>query len=280
MLLFKSIKNRLFMTDSIISHPTITYANDVVEICKPLLNLNISYFSHVLIHKDKTFSAIGTCPANSEHYLRKKYYNHDIHMANLDNNEKHIVWDSIQLSGESAQMLKESDEMGHQHIFTMVEKNEVGTNYFHFATHLQDERINQVYISNLDILATFTEYFREMVSKSIELKKCYDIKFKLDQPNAQNFKIHNLDNLENSRRQLLLEIHKHTKPDFINFKSKLSQREMDCLNSLIRGRTAKETAVLLKISYRTVESHLENIKFKLGFKYKREIFKYFIDNES
>lgn len=51
----------------------------------------------------------------------------------------------------------------------------------------------------------------------------------------------------------------------------LSQREIECLFFLIRGKSAKETARLLNISYRTVEHHIDHIKNKLNCRSKSEL---------
>lgn len=53
--------------------------------------------------------------------------------------------------------------------------------------------------------------------------------------------------------------------------SKLSLREQQCLKYFIKGKTAKETANLIGLSYRTVESYFVNIKKKLGCQYKRDL---------
>lgn len=52
---------------------------------------------------------------------------------------------------------------------------------------------------------------------------------------------------------------------------KLSQRELECLFFLIRGKTTKSIAKYLNLSPRTVESYIEQIKFKLGCVKKEEL---------
>ncbi|HSX26786.1 MAG TPA: ester cyclase [Chlamydiales bacterium] len=54
--------------------------------------------------------------------------------------------------------------------------------------------------------------------------------------------------------------------------SLLSKRERDCLELLLQGKTAKETAALLNLSRRTVESYFENMKKKLKCSNKGELF--------
>ncbi|KTD11917.1 LuxR family transcriptional regulator [Legionella gratiana] len=51
----------------------------------------------------------------------------------------------------------------------------------------------------------------------------------------------------------------------------LSKREIDCLQHLIQGKTTKMTAKILRLSPRTVEYYLENIKAKLGVNSKAEL---------
>ena len=51
----------------------------------------------------------------------------------------------------------------------------------------------------------------------------------------------------------------------------LSTRESECLFYLIRGKTAKEIARILDISFRTVEKHLERLKYKMNCFNRSEI---------
>ncbi|MBL8676913.1 MAG: helix-turn-helix transcriptional regulator, partial [Alphaproteobacteria bacterium] len=55
----------------------------------------------------------------------------------------------------------------------------------------------------------------------------------------------------------------------------LSQREYECLKNLLIGKTMKETAQELKLSPRTIESYLNNIKIKINAHTKSEIIEYF-----
>jgi DNA-binding CsgD family transcriptional regulator len=44
---------------------------------------------------------------------------------------------------------------------------------------------------------------------------------------------------------------------------KFTKREMECMFLLIRGKTAKEIALFLNLSFRTIETYIENIKMKM-----------------
>ena len=56
-----------------------------------------------------------------------------------------------------------------------------------------------------------------------------------------------------------------------NNPAKLSNRELESLFLQLRGKTAKQIAIALGLSKRTVEDYLENIKSKLGCQNKAEV---------
>lgn len=45
---------------------------------------------------------------------------------------------------------------------------------------------------------------------------------------------------------------------------KLAKREIECLYFMIRGMTAKQIGKLLNLSFRTIETYIENMKLKLN----------------
>jgi DNA-binding CsgD family transcriptional regulator len=47
-------------------------------------------------------------------------------------------------------------------------------------------------------------------------------------------------------------------------KSVLSPREVEVLEFIVQGYSAKETAEILSLSHRTVERHIDNARNKLG----------------
>lgn len=51
----------------------------------------------------------------------------------------------------------------------------------------------------------------------------------------------------------------------------LSKREIECVNYLIRGMTAKQIGTIMDLSHRTVEFYLKRIKNKLTCRTKSEL---------
>jgi len=59
----------------------------------------------------------------------------------------------------------------------------------------------------------------------------------------------------------------------------LNKRETECINHLACGRNAKEIARLLKLSPRTVATHIANLKTKLGCYKKSELVTLWLKNK-
>lgn len=71
---------------------------------------------------------------------------------------------------------------------------------------------------------------------------------------------------------LVQQITPHPEDDIrLKLLATLSSQERECLKHLLQGKTAKETASLMNLSFRTVEYYFENVKNKLQCFYKREL---------
>ena len=60
----------------------------------------------------------------------------------------------------------------------------------------------------------------------------------------------------------------------------LSMREQDILACLARGQSSKQIARVLDLSVRTVESHRQNIRRKLGLETQADLIKYAVEHGS
>lgn len=59
---------------------------------------------------------------------------------------------------------------------------------------------------------------------------------------------------------------------------KLSTRELECLFYLVRGKTVSDISNLLLLSKRTIESYIDNIKYKTGCQTKADLIEKAIDS--
>jgi DNA-binding CsgD family transcriptional regulator len=242
-----------------IKHPVLNVAKSVAEICHPLKILDIGYFSHVRIDKKGHFSALSSSVGFAEHYLVNKYYNADIHMAKNNNHGQYVIWDAIERYGLSEKMFQEAMAFGIDHTFTIIERDTTGDNFYHFASDMRGTSINQVYLSNIELL----KLFNEKVHASKELANVYQHTFTLDQ-NAAGFTAKNvLPNEQESRLAFQQAIKLNKKLHGRSIKP-LSYREVEILDWLHHGKTTEQIAQILTVSNVTINKHVANIKEKTG----------------
>lgn len=272
-------------------HPVLLYPQDFKDICKPLERFNISYFSHVRVDNLGRFSAASNNPEYHQLYLEKEYYNTDIHMVPNTNLDNYLLWDAIECTGDTLAMHEEGEALGVRHVFTVIKKNEHGTDYYHFATHLQSTAINQVYLSELDMLHLFIQHFNDIMCQSKCLARVYDIKFGLDHKTPGFTYQSDVELLKKNSprsdflRELALnqgvftpEINRRTRDNDTFLIHKDSQKiitipkqQLNCLWLLVKGYKSKEIASQLYLSPRTVDNYLELLRGKLGCRNSKEL---------
>jgi DNA-binding CsgD family transcriptional regulator len=241
---------------NIYTHPNFVFTSDIQDICKPLQSLGISYFSHVIIDENGKFSAIGTCPSFSELYVKKEYYNFDIHRAPAQQGQNHVIWDHIERDPKLNELYDDFKSFSFGHSFTISHQDLNGCNhYYDFSAKLGDGGINDSYLRNLDSLRMFILYFNERVNSSRDLKKAHDMKFTMQGNDEKRCEHENTN-------QLTLPINRiyFSRDIYLTF------REFQCLDSLSRGKTIEEIATDLCITARTMKAHICSIKEKLRCK--------------
>lgn len=259
------------MRADIRKHPALVATDCIKNLCSPLKKLNISYFAHVNINQAGEFAAMSSNPAFSEHYLLNGYYNFDIHLADTKRFGQFILWDEIKRRDESEKMHLEAAQFGVKHTFTVIKENEGSKDFYHFATHLDNIDINQIYVGNIDLLECFITFFNECSKRNRSLREYIDFKFSIEKKTAE-YKINDATLPQFSKKnrlQFIEEMNQHGHyVKELNLSSlnsfAISPREQEFLNWLVSGKTAPEIALILNISKRTAEKHLLSIKEKMG----------------
>lgn len=93
--------------------------------------------------------------------------------------------------------------------------------------------------------------------------------------NNDNF-ISTLNNLKTHGLPIKNKTHADSKNNAYKYHD-LSQRQSECLYHLVRGKTAKQIAKILNLSYRTVEDYFETLKLKFNCHNKPELIAKAID---
>jgi DNA-binding CsgD family transcriptional regulator len=131
--------------------------------------------------------------------------------------------------------------------------------------------IRHFYIKNLSLLDTFCVHFLEELQPYLHIMDNYTIS--IAQLIGSNF--HTIDCVQEKsthfeNKEIFLKKIGALPRDFTLTKP-FSNQEKRCLNLLYQGKSLKETAKEMDLSYRTAEHYLENIKNKANCQTKSEV---------
>ena len=252
-------------------HPLFTQAQSLNDICNPLRKFNIDHFCHVHINSQSEMTWLSQDPAFVKNYVAKEYYHTDIHGTNNNLGEL-ILWNNLKYNGKTNTMLQDAVDFHHKQFFTIVEKDLSGTHFYHFATNNDSDFMTQVYLSNIDLLKTFIQYFNHTITHSKDFLNWQDFKLTISETPHDCFM---LDGEKNRINQMRSEFISDISKNKINPFSLLSQQQEKCLRLLATGLSAKEIAIQLNISYRTVESYLARIREIVGCRNLKELLSLF-----
>lgn len=262
------------------SYIALALTQDIQEIAKPLNDLlGISGFCYHKIFPDGSEICLSNTKRWVEHY-HKNYFTLGVEYSKFitPQNYKSFLWPIGDTNGVFTAVRK---IWGFTYGISLTNgQNE----YFGFAKEGGDISIINTYLNSLDELERFCKFFSERAEKIIQKASQNIILF-----NQDHLVLYNQTNKQKNFNKELpewkAEFKKSTPvlnyPNFLknNKKFKLTHRELDCLRLLIRGYTAKEIAYALGISFRTVETHLENLKSKTGIAHKSKLIKFIFENE-
>lgn len=245
-------------------------ANIVETICEPLLkNFGITNFGYVKIFKDGTMLRISADREWTVKYFDSQYYNDDdfYDFSNMSPNSSRIKIYTNKPEGGVYSALYDHNIWN---IYTKYERNEDTAEVWFFATDRENTGMINFYINHADILASFMQYFKEKAAHLLTIKN-REILI------ATELKIHNTNTAE--EQQFINEFTKKIKHSRVPVMCGFTPREIECVQHVITGKSAKETAQLLNLSPRTVEQHLSNIKRKAGCKKTSQLLKMIFDEK-
>jgi LuxR family quorum-sensing system transcriptional regulator SolR len=232
-------------------HLSITTANDIKEIVKPLFETSdIHYFHYGEIYKKGYSFGFCTHPAWRKYFFEKKLYQFN---TDYPANGYHLSAIKNPLPAAHAKKYFNID-----HIFTFTKEYADHYMMAGFGTHCGNDKIIDYYLNNRDVLERFILYFKQQADKLIKLSKKEENLIILPEYSGKILKLKAVENRTNFP---------HVDP----YLSLFSKREMDCIKYLLLGNAAREIGEKLFISVRTVETYIENIKNKLGCNKKSEV---------
>lgn len=240
---------------------------EVLEICDPLFNFfKINFFSHTRAFHDGTFASLMTNPELTEYYISQKY---PIRFSNgsgiyLESG----YYSEFHLNDESSNqiILDLQTKFNTAHFFYIIDKKKNYDDMYAFSASQENKMVLNLYLNNLDLINQFLLYYQEKSNSLI--KKCNLISYDKEYfciANQVNY--NNVGNRPCFDNMLLNKI----KLTGNNGEVIISKREFDCLKLIIKSHSFKEIGKILNISPRTVETYINNLKYKLGCETRAQV---------
>jgi len=237
----------------------------LAELTEPLKLLGISNMAYGRDDQDLYFR-IGNYPAYTEHFMRHEFYKTTYadrgitkQQAFEEGKRRIFVWDN-DLSGRKSVNMWNGISIYLSHADHVESWTLGGT--------LQDTELPNFLLNNMDLLNRYFNYFRLHAQDIIG-------------PSAPAMKVTRMFKYANSSSSLddqktidefnrMIATNKYLlTAGAENFT--VTKREIECLMYKNQGLTAKEIARVIDISYRTVETYLENARLKSGLNSIQEL---------
>lgn len=229
--------------------PAFSLGAEINQLAQPLFNsINANYFDYNRIYPNNGFLSLASDTHWLEHFFKQHY---KIGTAIVQSGIH--LWDYYYYQ-KPIQVAKEA--FNHAHGITIIYKRQNYIEYIDIAASNIHREIVSIYLNNFNLIEAFIQDFIEKAAPLISLAEAELVKLPSDVT-------------ENITNDLL-------QPDdcYLLQKFKLTRREYQCLENYFKGSTAKETARILNLSYRTVEEHFNNLKRKLNCQHKRDLLKF------
>lgn len=254
-------------------NPSIKHHALLREICKPLNKLGVVFFGYTAVDLLNNAYCLGSKVDYASEYLKTEGAKSDIHCYESSSSTKfeYSFWDFAELKTTNKALYEMAANFDQSHTLSITHHTKDITHCYHFSGRVNDDSINQRYISHLDSLHAYIDYFNECLKTIPEIASVYDNPVNIGhQPRSLALQL-----LTSSPKDIDLEKEgAHTLRFKHFYKYYLTKKERNCLYWLKQGKTADMIASINDVSRKTVERHIGSIKnkfdcytlFQLGLK--------------
>lgn len=245
------------------NHYSLSSSSEVSEICDSTLkSLGITYFNYIKVFPNGSRELLTNNALWIDHFYKKALYQ-NVGAIDVEHllPKGYFLWSELDANDAVYSQGRESFNIDNG--ISFVIKRDNATLLYIFGSTRNNYAINNFYMRNIDLLKRFILYFNDKASDLINRSR----KHKIILPKKQIIcpdRINKILLSQNERE----EFYEKTSMDrfFILSESDnlyLTKKEAECVAFMAFGATAKQCATRMGISFRTVESYLDNIKNKL-----------------
>lgn len=224
-------------------HLFLTASSEMKELIKPLTPYGIDYFTYNKNYIDGTRIRLTTHANHLKAFLENECYK----TGNIDASPDLYLEQAALFSTLKNQELVSwiRNDFAVHHGIYIVRKSEHYTEFFSFATSVDNPMIINFYLNNLDFLQRFCDHFKEIGSGLTMLAE-------------QQKLIHDYHKQEGIQQCQAYQKANLWPKTFID--KPVSIRKKEVISLLLKGLRTKEIAKILAISPRTVEEHIADLK--------------------
>ena len=223
--------------------------------------LQLNYLNVIRKYEDGSVFYLCSNQSWLENYIGKNYpalgaFEHHPEYADL----KYVLWTGM----PDDPVFKDTRNMFDTiYGVTITRKHKGFCDYFNFGSLAKDSSILNLYVNKFDLFEKAIDYFYDKTGKLIEqadknrLVIPDDIKKELIlQSDLQaQLETDSLADTSKYKRHYIGDSHKG---------EYLTERELECIRLAVIGKSAIEISMILNVSRRTVEAHLDNVKSKFN----------------
>lgn len=249
-------------------HFSLQSSSEVAKICDEILkDLSITFFNYIKIHHDGSRSMLTNNASWIEYFYKQRLYESD---AAIDVEyllpKGYFLWSELRTYDPAFSDGREFFNIDNGLSFVIKQKK--STVIYIFASTRDNIAINGFYLRNIDLLKRFILYFNDKAQPLIE--QANEQRIILPRKQIITDRQVNTLLLTDQQRKAFLD---KTDIDrfFLEEEVYLTKRQAECAVYSLNGLTSKQIGKLLNLSYRTVESYIDNVKEKLGANSKEEL---------
>lgn len=246
----------------------------IEDFCKPLNDyFGIALFIYYKVYKDGSYITLSNDESISKAYL-STINNDAFYFQNyLENqtNNKMILWCPENSFTQGMQIYRDKDYWHGLSIITKQSEGEI--ELCCYIANKNYSRINEFYIKHSNILNRFAQQFKATFANTLAKSELYKAKYKSGFDfYLPEYQKNNVMDIQDFLQAI------GASSNSLNIDGQiiqLTKREMQCLELLEKGCSAKIIGRELLLSPKTIENHLNNIRQKTGIHHKHDLLKFY-----
>ncbi len=249
-------------------------ASQVQQLSKELFrSTEISWFGYYRFQKNRDISFIATDPEIHEFYMKGQHYLDEFPQLNFDSLCSNVTLPSLNAKTDKERKLYDALHEKYQlsDFINVSNKTDEACEVFCFAG--SGKEINNFYLNNLGFLKNFGNISHDSLNRIMKANNVCTVNLPESKPYTTPHPARN-DHI-NIYLDIIIDAISAGKKLSGAEDVRLSPRESECLHMIVKGKTAKEAAQLLKLSHRTVESYFDSLKDKLDCSRRQDLYNLF-----